>query len=322
MLANRKAVHLAVDESRSKVIDAFLRDCADRGLTRETGFHYKYVVRKYAAFLESRGLAFEDADREALRSYLRYLREVEGLVPKSLENHFACLSSFYEFLLFEGKVNTNLVPSIRKRYLRAYKSGAPSSSPRKVLSVKEMANFVGSILDTRDRAIAILLAKTGIRRGELVAIDMVDVDWERKSILLKPRKKRTNRLVFFDEEAAVELARWMRLRDRIEGSESSQALFLGETGERLGRNGVYGAIRAWAERAGISDPSSSNESDRFFVHCFRHWFTTVLLRAGMPREYVAFLRGDAPAGPIDIYNRIDPEAVRVAYLAAMPRLFD
>lgn len=42
----------------------------------------------------------------------------------------------------------------------------------------------------------------------------------------------------------------------------------------------------------------------------------------MPREQVAFLRGDAPAGPVDVYNRIDADDVRIAYLATIPLLID
>ena len=320
MIASRKRIEAVIEDSQSKVIDAFVQDCTDRGLSPGTRAHYTYCIRKYARFLATRGRAFADVDRETLRDYLRFLREKEGLTPKTMENQFACLSTFHEFMVFEGLSETNHVLAVRKRFLRTYKSGASSPSPRKVLTVEEMAAFIGSILDTRDRAIAILLAKTGVRRGELVSMDLADIDWERGSILLKPKPKRTNRLVFFDEEAAVDLARWVRRRERIEGADQTPALFLGETGNRFDRNGVYWAIRAWAERAGVSDPSSPNPAEHFFVHCFRHWFTTQLIRGGMPREHVAFLRGDAPSGPIDVYNRIDPEDVRISYLAAIPSL--
>jgi len=313
-------VEAVIEDSQVKVIDAFVQDCTDRGLSPGTRAHYTYCIRKYAGFLATRNRAFAEVERETLRDYLRFLREKEGLTPKTMENQFACLSTFHEFMVFEGLSETNHVLAVRKRFLRSYKSGAGSPSPRKVLTVEEMAAFIGSILDTRDRSIAMLLAKTGVRRGELISMDLRDIDWERGSILLKPKPKRTNRLVFFDEEAAVDLARWVRLRERIEGAGQTPALFLGETGNRLERNGVYWAIRGWAERAGISFPGAADPADRFFVHCFRHWFTTQLLKGGMDREHLAFLRGDSPSGPIDIYNRIDEDDVRVAYLAAVPRL--
>jgi integrase/recombinase XerD len=322
MVASRRRMDPVVEDWQVKVIEAFVQDCTDRGLSPGTRAHYTSCIRKYAAFLAARKRAFAGVDREILRDYLRFMREKQGLTPKTMENQFACLSTFHEFMVFEGLSESNHVLAVRKRFLRTYKSGASSPSPRKVLTVEEMAAFIGSILDTRDRAIAMLLAKTGVRRGELVSMDIGDVDWERNSILLKPKPKRTNRLVFFDEEAALELSRWIRLRERTDVSDDTTTLFLNEVEHRLDRNGVYWAIRRWGERAGISDPSSASPADRFFVHCFRHGFTTQMLKGGMPREHVAFLRGDAPSGPIDIHNRLQPDDVRMSYLAAVPRLLD
>ncbi|HEC93554.1 MAG TPA: recombinase, partial [Candidatus Atribacteria bacterium] len=60
--------------------------------------------------------------------------------------------------------------------------------------------------------------------------------------------------------------------------------------------------------------------DHFSVHCFRHYFTTHLLRNGMPREYVKELRGDARNEAIDIYHHIDKDELRKSYLAHIPQL--
>jgi len=58
-----------------------------------------------------------------------------------------------------------------------------------------MSRLVNSILDPRDKAIVLLLAKTGMRRGELLRIDVDDINWEDCSINLKPTPKRSNRVV-------------------------------------------------------------------------------------------------------------------------------
>jgi integrase len=55
-------------------------------------------------------------------------------------------------------------------------------------------------------------------------------------------------------------------------------------------------------------------------HRFRRWFTTWLLRNGMPREYVKELRGDKRGEAIDIYHHIDRQELRKAYLAYIPKL--
>jgi integrase/recombinase XerD len=56
-------------------------------------------------------------------------------------------------------------------------------------------------------------------------------------------------------------------------------------------------------------------------HCFRHWFTTHLFRAGMNPQYIKFLRGDSMRSEAwQIYNRIDLELVRGEYLRYIPKI--
>ncbi|MDI6856479.1 MAG: tyrosine-type recombinase/integrase [Candidatus Thermoplasmatota archaeon] len=181
-----------------------------------------------------------------------------------------------------------------------------------------MAEFIESIPNTRDKAIALLLAKTGIRRGELIQTDIDDVNIKNLSILLKETKKRSNRLVFFDDECARLLARWLDVRAGIHPK--TKALFINNRGKRLEREGIYEAITKWAKLFGLHNPKSPKLEERFSPHCFRHWFTTQLIRAGMRREYIKELRGDARKDAIDIYNHIDKEELKKAYLAHIPKL--
>jgi len=163
------------------------------------------------------------------------------------------------------------------RYKNSYRSGE-----RRLLSVEEMAMLINSILDPRDRAIVTVLAKTGVRRGELVEMDVDDVDWETQSIRLKPKNKRSSLTVYFDDETAVVLQRWLRARENYGVKPGVKALFVGEHGKRLGRNGVYYAVTKHAERVGLHDPESDRVEDHFMPHCCRHWFTTHLRRHHPP----------------------------------------
>jgi integrase/recombinase XerD len=75
---------------------------------------------------------------------------------------------------------------------------------------------IDSVLDIKDNAIITSFAKTGIRRDELVTIDLDDLNWIAQSITLKPKRKRSIRVVFFDDETARIRKRWIRLRERRE----------------------------------------------------------------------------------------------------------
>jgi integrase/recombinase XerD len=296
----------------------FLSDCRLRGMTRESVYGYKSNLRIFSSYLKRHGVSVLAVDKDVLRAFLTYLKDDRGLSVKRVENYFSSLSSLYEYLAYEGYVNANPVLPVRKRYLRSYKKNDNSAPERKLISIDEMSAFINSILSVRDRALVAMLAKTGIRRGELVAIDLDDIDWEEMSITLKPRAKRSNRVVFFDSETATLLKEWLGVRERIDTD--TKALFIGSRGERLMRSGVYNAIVKWAEKVKLHNPSSPRMEDHFTPHCCRHWFTTHLRRAGMPREFIQELRGDKRRDAIDIYDHIDRDELRRAYLAFIPRL--
>jgi len=237
---------------------------------------------------------------------------------KTQEMYFITLSSFYEYLEYEEIIEANPIPSFRKRYLTKYKSHQPKEQ-RKLLSVEEMSRLINGTLEIRDRALMTVLAKTGVRRGELISMDVDDIDWEHGRIKLKRKNKRSNLYVYFDEETAVLLGRWLRVREGYAKS-GEKALFVGDRGRRLGRNMVYRIITDHAERLVFHGSDSPRLEDHFTPHCFRHWFTTHLRRNGLSREFIKELRGDSRGEAIDIYDHIDHDELRKAYLAAIPRL--
>ena len=306
-----------VEGAPPELLEGFRHDCELRGLTKETVNHYAWCMRHFLEFLRAQGTRYDQIDLRTLTTYLELLRSRSARY-KTVENVYAAISSFYDYLVFEGRMATNVVLPFRKRYLRRYKDGSEQME-RRLLSVEEMSRLVNSIIDPRDRAIALVFAKTGIRRRELLNLDVGDVDWRDDSIKLKPTAKRSNRVVFFDEECAVALRRWLAYRERL--APRTPALFISyQSLTRLDRSSLYSAVTKYAEALGFHKPSSPRLEDHFGPHCFRHYFTTFLLRNGMPREYVKELRGDSRREAIDIYNHIDREELRRSYLACVPKL--
>ena len=300
------------------LIHCFLDDCRLRSYSPETIRSHRSNLRTIHSFLKKNGLTFQVVDKDSLRKLLGYLKNTRCVGSKTVESYYSALSSFYEYLLFEDLVVVNPVPSFRKRYLAKYKNGGQGAQ-RKLLSVEEMSRLINGTLEIRDRALMAVLAKTGVRRGELISMDVGDVDWDHGRIKLKSKNKRSNLYVYFDEETAVLLSRWLRLREGyVAGGEC--ALFVGDKGRRIGRNRVYILVTGHAERLGYHDGESGRLEDHFSPHCFRHWFTTHLRRNGLSREFIKELRGDSRGEAIDIYDHIDHDELRKAYLAAIPRL--
>lgn len=303
--------------SNIDLVSQYCRDAEVQGMTPESIIRYRSSLMDFNRFLIMEKVSILEVSNNILIDYLAYLRS-KNLAIKTIENYFTSISSLFSFLEFKELVPKNPVLAIRKRYLRRYKKEDADSSERKVISVEEMKLLINSILSSRDKAIVALLAKTGIRRDELIKIDIADINWSEQSIRLKPKKKRSNRMVFFDDETARILKRWIWNREGI--ADGTSALFIGERRERLKRSGVYNMVVKYAEAVGLSDADSDQLEDHFSPHCCRHWFTTYLRKNGMKREFIQMLRGDRRKDAVDIYDHIDDQELRESYLACIPQL--
>jgi len=303
----------------SNLITQFGEDCLTRGLTLETARRYLSSLKIFNKYLEENNLNLIETDRNTLRNFINYLRADRGVSQRTIETYFAAMASFFGYLEYERYIDKNPIYEVRKRYLQQYKDN-DDGQVRKLISVEEMAKLINLTMGVRDRAIISLLAKTGIRRNELIKLDIDDINWIEQSVRLKPTPKRTNRTIFFDDETAIILHRWIRSSEETRKKFKAKALFISNKGGRLNRNGVYLAVTRPAEKIGLHNRDLDRMEDHFSPHCCRHWFTTHLRRAGMPREFIQELRGDVRKEAIDIYDHIDKKELRESYLAHIPQL--
>jgi integrase/recombinase XerD len=149
-------------------------------------------------------------------------------------------------------------------------------------------------------------------------MEIGDINWKNQSITLKPKKKRSNRVVYFDDETAFVLRRWLEVRKGR--NPKSDALWIAAWGAKVDSGSLVYSIKKAALQCGLHDSKSMRMEDHFSAHACRHWFTTHLRRAGMPREFIQELRGDVRREAIDIYDHIDKEWLRKSYLAHIPQL--
>ena len=301
--------------STSNYLDLFIKDLEFRGLAKVSLNTIVWGVKRYLIWSGKNGVDASGGLKVDLLAYLEYLRK-NGLRKTTVAKNFTYLSSWFAFLVDSGVLVQNPIPAIQKRYLKSFKNEVRR---RQLISVQDAARMMAATIDTRDRAILLILLKTGIRRNELVTLDVDDLDLEGQVIALKPTGKRSNRTVFIDDETARALKRWLKARE-MRCKNGQKALFLSNSGMRLGGWGIENAVRQAAMRVSLHDPKSDKLEAKFGPHCCRHWFTTHLRRAGMPREFIQELRGDQRREAIDIYDHIDLKELRESYLAHIPRL--
>ncbi|MCK5019012.1 MAG: tyrosine-type recombinase/integrase [Candidatus Peribacteraceae bacterium] len=303
-----------------KLLKEFVKDVEIRGWTEPTiqSCHVSLGI-----FFDCIDKDCREADLDDLKVFLRVMQKRPGrngkLSLESIRKHVNNLASFYEYLEFEDIIVKSPVPKFRRRYLnpllKKYKSPT-----RQLISIEDMARLINSVLDPQEKAIMCVLAKTGVRVSELTAMDFRDVDMTNYSIKLKQTGKRSVQNVYFDNECAKCLRRWFGIREDI-AVKGEKALFVTPNrGTRTTKEAVNYMVKKHSKRAGLHDDDNLDLSVRLTPHCFRHWFTTHLRRAGMPREYIKELRGDIRGDTMDIYDHIDESELKKSYLECVPQL--
>lgn len=304
-------------------INDYLDDAEILGLTTRTIVNYRSCLKIFAQYVNKDLKTIDINDLKQFKKHLekeRKNRHGDNYSPKSIERYFSAIQSFYEYMEFDEHIQTNPMNSFRKRYMKSFRRNKDDGKyKRQLISVEQMSMLVNSIMDPRDKAVVLLYVKTGIRRNEGINIDIEDLDWVEQSITLKSTPKRSNLIVFFDDETSRVLKRWLISRENWNNN-GTNALFLNERGGRLNRNGVYEIFTKHAGRVGLHNPDRKRLKDRFTPHCARLWFTTHLRRRGMPREHRMEIRGDSRNQGIDHYEPIDRKELRESYLAHIPQL--
>jgi len=313
------------DKDHTELIDEYLEYASDIDLGKRTIENYKSCLQIFDNFVDKTLINIDISDLVRFKRHLEKQKNQydKPYSPKTIAKYFSALQSFYEFLELDEYIDTNPMPKFSKIYLKRLRKKARSngSSDRKLISVEEMSMLINSVMDPRDKAVIMLLSKTGIRREELSNIDLGEINWLEQVIYLKPTRKRAFLKAFFDDECSRVLKRWLISRDNRKNN-GTNALFLNERGGRLGRNAIYELVVKHAAKVGLHNSNSHRIQDRFTTHCTRHWFCTHLRRKPnqIQREHLKKLRGDALYEAVDIYLHIDDKELRDEYLRCIPQL--
>ena len=250
-------------------------------------------------------------DLRTLRSWLAKQQTV-GRSRTTLARRATAARVFTAWLLRTGRAESDAGASL----------GSPKAHPSlpPVLRADEAADLIrtaarladdGSPVGIRDVAMLELLYATGIRVGELVGLDLDDVDRDRNVVRVFG-KGRKERAVPFGHPAARALERWLahgRPALRVEGA--GAALFLGARGRRIDQRAVRTLVhRRIAEVPGAPDIGP---------HGLRHTAATHLLEGGADLRSVQELLGHASLATTQLYTHVTTDRLRRAYQQAHPR---
>jgi integrase/recombinase XerC len=252
-----------------------------------------------------------DLDLRTLRSWLAH-QQVTGRSRATLARRATAVRVFTAWLARTGQIPADVGASLRSP------KGGQKLPP--VLRQDEAAELIaaaarladdGSPVGVRDTAMLELLYATGVRVGELVALDVDDLDRGRNvlRVLGKGRKERT---VPFGIPAAEAVDAWLsRGRPRLVTPGAGPALFLGARG---GRNDQR-AVRTVVHRRIADVPGAPDIGP----HGLRHTAATHLLEGGADLRSVQELLGHASLATTQLYTHVSTDRLRQAYRQAHPR---
>jgi len=275
-------------------------------LTRDC---YRFEIRRFLDFLEAGKISLRDTDADILSAYLLKRRNEDKIESNSAAKAVSALRSFFRFLSDERLVNENCASVLE--------------SPKRRLSLPEVmdSKTIETLLDIikkettigcRDRCLFELIYSAGLRVSEAVGLNIRDIDLKTGAAKVRGKGGK-ERLVLYGKEAQAQLKHYLETsRPELEEGKGnkSEALFIGRSGKRLSRKGIWKNYAKYASMAGTSS----------HLHTLRHSFATGLLKGGADLRTVQELLGHADLSTTQIYTHVDTGMLRENHRRYLPQL--
>jgi len=278
-----------------------------------TGQTYRLEIRRFLDYLEAEKKQIADVGTDELAAYLSKRRNEDKIDPRSAAKAISCLRSFFRFTMDEGitKDNPAVVLESPKRRMKL----------PEVMDKETVEGLLDSIktespLGLRDRCIIELVYSAGLRVSEVVGLNIRDIDFEGGTAKVRGKGNK-ERLALFGPEASLSLKRYLsearpKLVGRRAQGRQSPALFIGRSGKRLSRKGIW---KNYAKTATLAGTGSR-------LHSLRHSFATGLLAGGADLRTVQELLGHADLSTTQIYTHVDEKVLRENHRRYLPKLMN
>ena len=281
--------------------EAYLRD--QRSLALTTTSQYARFIRLFLTKrFGNRTVKLENLRAEDVFGFVR---------QESLSTHFthgkrisASLRSFFRFARYEGAITADLaaaVPKVAGWSMSGIPRAIAADQIHKLLSSIDRSNGKGR----RNYAILLLLARLGLRSGEIVRLDLDDIDWNSGS--LKVRGKGREARLPLPQDVGEAIAEYLQ---HGRPATTSRRLFLRSNAPfRAFRDStaIAGMIRHAIKRTGVQAPTHG-------AHQFRHALATRMLHHGGSLKEIGELLGHRSIQVTTIYAKVDVDALRTLAL--------
>jgi integrase/recombinase XerD len=188
--------------------------------------------------------------------------------------------------------------------------------PRHVLTMGE-AESVLSAADTResmgvrDRAILETFYSTGMRRMELINLQLYDIDFERGTLMIRQGKGKKDRMAPIGERAIAWVQKYLfEVRPRLALEPDNGVLFLTAEGDAISPERMTQLVRDYVDKAQTGKKGS--------CHLFRHTCATLMLEGGADIRFIQQLLGHADLSTTEIYTQVSIRKLKEIHNATHP----
>ncbi|MGI9135954.1 MAG: site-specific tyrosine recombinase XerD [Candidatus Nanopelagicales bacterium] len=287
----------------------------ERGLSAHTVQAYGRDLRRYQGWCADRQLDAIDAIRpNDVSDFAVSLRHADehgpALSASSAARAVIAVRALHKFAVREGWTVTDPCVDVRPTAIPQRLPKALAYS--EISSILEAAGDLETPSGLRDRALLELLYGTGTRISEAIGLDVDDLDFEQRTLVVTGKGDKQRRLPL-GEYAAASLSDYL-VRGRpplaMKGRGTTR-VFLNTRGGPLSRQSAWQVLSRAAQRAGIDAAVSP--------HTMRHSFATHLLEGGADVRVVQELLGHSSVTTTQIYTQVTAETLRQVYATSHPR---
>ena len=271
-------------------MDMFISAKRIEGCSERTLAYYKATIEHMLSIIVT---PLRQIQTDDLRAYLAEYQLRNNCSKTTVDNIRRNLSSFFSWLEAEDYIIKSPIRRIHK-----IRTG---SKVKETLSEECIERLRDSCLHIRDLAIIDFLYSTGIRVGELVNLNISDINFEEKECIVYGKGNK-QRKVYFDAKAKVHLKRYLEQRN-----DYNEALFvtLDSPFERLKISGVEIRLRKLGRLASLDQ--------RVHPHKFRRSMATRAIDKGMPIEQVQKLLGHQQIDTTMHYAMVNQSNVKISH---------
>jgi len=258
-------------------------------------------VHSFLSFVSSTGkISLSEISRKDIERYVEQ-EQNRGMKVISMDGRLRDLYPFLRFLVEQDLLDPSVIAHRIKLQL-------PAPLPRAIAS-EDVNALLAAIDDVRDRAMILILLRTGMRIGEALELRVNDLNFEKQSIMIYTGEKNgKGRLVYFTEDARKAILDWLEVRNR-----SRIYLFYGFKGTPLTYVAAWYCFSKYLKKAGLADKG-------YTLHCLRHTFATDTLNARLPIEVLQELLGHSNLEMTRRYARLTDKTREEEYFKAMRKL--